>query len=105
MDITYDTLRLAGNALMFCAALIGAASVAVHLRVDWRGTAVGRHLLYYMLIIDAVLVLSCVRIFVGDSWWFALIRLGVFALVPVVMAQRLYLQVKAQRSNDEEGVP
>ena len=45
--------------------------------------------------------LGVIRIVFGDSPWFQLVRLLVFVGVPLVMAQRLWLQVKAQRDNTD----
>ena len=103
MDQSEDIFRWIGNGLIVWAALVGTASVVVHSRVDWRGTVMGVHLMYYMTVMAAVLVLSCIRIFFGDTWWFALLRLIVFIGVPLVMTQRLWLQVKAQRQAGPTG--
>jgi hypothetical protein len=91
-------LGLLGNVLIHWAAIVGALSVIVHARVPWWTSPVGRHLMVYMAAIDVVLVLSCIRIDVGqDTWWFSLLRLAVFVFVPIVMTQRLWIQFKAQR--------
>lgn len=92
-------VNIAGSVLIVWAAVVGVASVAVHLRVFDRHSQMSRHLLWYMSIIAAVLVLSCVKIFTGDSGWFQLLRLGVFLGVPLVMSHRLYLQIQAQRKH------
>lgn len=86
-----------GNLLIFWSAAVGIASVAVHLRVRWWASPLGRHLLAYMTIIATVLTLSSVKIVFGDSPTFQLVRLIVFLGVPIVMTQRLVLQVRAQR--------
>lgn len=96
-DQHVDVLRWIGNALIIWSALVGVASVVVHSRVRWWATEVGRHLMAYMTVIAAVLVLSSVRIVIGDSWGFQVIRLVVFAGVPLAMMWRLKLQVRAQR--------
>jgi FtsH-binding integral membrane protein len=92
-------LRYAGNVLIHWAALVGVASVVVHSRVRWWDSPMGRHLMAYMTVIAAVLVLSVIRIDTGDTWWFGVLRLVVFAGVPVVMTQRLWLQIQAQRAD------
>ena len=91
-------INLVGTGLLFWAALVGVASVVVHARVDWRATAMGRHLMGYMAALASVLVLSCIRILTGDSWWFQLLRLVAFIGIPVFMTQRLVLQLRAQRT-------
>lgn len=95
--------NLIGNVLIVWAALVGAASVVVHSRVAWWVTPMGRHLMVYMSVMAAVLVLSCVRILFGDSTWFQLVRLVVFIGVPIAMTQRLVLQLKARRSGRDAG--
>jgi hypothetical protein len=96
-------LSLLGDALIHWAAIVGAVSVIVHARVPWWRTEMGRHLMVYMSAIDIVLILSCIRIDVGnDTWWFALLRLIVFIGVPIVMTQRMWLQLKAQRVTRDE---
>jgi hypothetical protein len=94
----YYWFNLAGNVLIIWATAVGVASVIVHARVPWRRTPMGRHLMYYMSIIAAVLVLSCVRIFLGDSPQFQLARLVVFVGVPLAMTQRLMMQIRAGRA-------
>lgn len=97
-------LQLLGNGLLVWAALVGTASVVVHLRVFDRTMPMSRHLLLYMAAIAAVLDLGVVRLIVGDSWGFLLLRLVVFVGVPVLMTQRLYLQIQAQRGGPGSGV-
>jgi uncharacterized membrane protein len=92
----------AGNGLIVWAALVGTASVVVHSRVAWARTAMGRHLMAYMAVMAAV---SCIRMVLGDAWWFALLRLIVFIGVPVVMTQRLWLQIKARRVEVDQAPP
>lgn len=97
MDPNYDALRYLGNVLVVGATIVGAVSVYLHARVDWRASQMGRHLMFYMGAIESVFLLSCARLLIGDSWQFALLRLFVFALVPLAMTQRMWLQIKAQR--------
>lgn len=86
-----------GNALITWAAVVGTASVVVHARVRWRETQVGVHLMAYMAAFALVLDLSVIRLLLGDSDWFQMLRLAVFVAVPVAMTQRLWLQIRAQR--------
>ena len=97
MDQQQDVFRLLGNALLVWAAVVATASVIVHSRVQWWHSIMGRHLMAYMFVVAAVLDLGVVKLVLGDSWGFALLRLVVFAGVPMVMSQRLYLQIRAQR--------
>ena len=92
-------LHLLGTVLLHWAALVGVASVVVHLRVFDRHSVMSVHILGYMSAISAVLVLACIANDIGDSGWFQLLRFVVFIAVPVLMTQRLYLLVKAQRTS------
>lgn len=97
-----------GTVLIHWAALVATASVVVHTRVRWRETAMGRHLMAYMTAMAVVLVLSCIAndtmppapvvTTSSGSLWFQLLRLVTFVAVPAVMTQRLWLQIKIQRS-------
>lgn len=98
MDGLHPILHLAGTVLIHWAALVGVASVIIHTRVRWWATEMGRHLMAYMSIIAATLVLSCFVNDFGDSAWFQLVRLVVFIGVPIVMTQRLALQLKVRRT-------
>jgi len=86
-----------GNAALCWAAAVGVASVIVFSRVRWWSTAIGTHLMAYQSVIAAVLVLGVIRLALGDTWWFSLLRLIVFLCVPIVMTQRLVLLIRAQR--------
>lgn len=93
-----NLIYLVGSVLLAVAGLIGSASVILHARVRWWSSEMGRHLMAYMAVIALVLDLGVVRIFFEDSFTFAVLRTTVFAGVPIAMGQRLWLQVKAQRS-------
>lgn len=94
----HEVLSLTGNGLVVWAAVAAVASVIVHARVMWWRTVMGRHLMAYMAVMAAVLVLGVVKLIIGDVFWFAALRLAVFVGVPVAMTQRLWLQIKAQRA-------
>lgn len=97
--IDQQVVNLIGSVLLTVAGLIGTANVIVHFRVRWFASQMGRHLMAYMAVVALVLDLGIVRFAIGDdSLGFQLLRLAVFAGVPAVMAQRLWLQIKAQRS-------
>ena len=98
-----DVLRWVGSGLIVCAAAVGTASVLVHLRVFDRRSRMSRHLLGYMTAIAVVLDLSVIRLVVDDSLPLQLIRLAAFAGVLLFMAQRLYLQIRAQRETNSSG--
>jgi len=96
-------LRLIGNGLIFWAAAVSTASVLVHARVPWRHSEMGRHLMAYMGALALVLVLSCVRLVVGDAPWFQTLRLIVFVAIPLTMTWRLWLQVKTHRLDRKDA--
>ena len=102
MDQPEEVFRLVGNALLSASAVIASVSVALHLRVPWWRSEMGRHLMAYMLVIAAVLDLGVIKLIIGDSVGFAALRTATFALVPAVMAWRVWLQIKAQRENRSE---
>ncbi len=93
-----SALTWAGNGFLMWAALVGTASVLVHLRVFDRTMPMSRHLLVYMASVALVLDLGIVKLIIGDSQWFQLIRLAAFVTVVAAMTQRLWLQIQAQRS-------
>lgn len=96
-------LQTAGSVLIHWAALVGTLSVIAHSRVQWWKTTMGVHLMIYMAAMALVLDLSVIRIHFGDSPWFAALRLLVFIAVPIAMTQRLWLQIKAQRTEHSQG--
>jgi hypothetical protein len=96
-----DALISIYTVLIFWGAIVGVLSVVLHARVPWRESAMGRHLMFYMAVIAAVLSLSCFRlIFTWSQEWFFVLNVVVFALVPLAMTQRLWLQWKAQHPGD-----
>lgn len=97
--------QLIGNGLVIWAALVGTASVIVHLRVFDPHSTMSRHLLVYMAAIALVLDLGVVRLAAGDSNWFQLLRLVAFVAVVLSMTQRLWLQVQAQRTTARTHIP
>ncbi len=99
MDQHQALFQLIGNGFLVWAAVAGTASVAVHLRVPWWQSVMGRHLMAYMLVFALVLDLGVVKLIVGDSGGFQLLRLITFTGVPIVMTWRLLLQIKAQRES------
>lgn len=90
------SVALAGNVLLIASALFATTSVILHLRVPWWRSDMGRHLMAYMAVIAATVDLGVLRMLLGDSHPFRIVRLVVFALVPVVLAWRAWLQLKAQ---------
>ena len=92
-----EYLYVIGSLLLSYCAVVCTASVWVHARVDWRATPLGKHLMYYMAAMAATLDLGVIRFLFGDSGWFQILRTAVFVAVPVMMTQRLVIQLRAQR--------
>lgn len=97
-----------GNILLFISALIATAFVLLYaVSARWWQSEEGRHLMSFNAVISAVLWLSVIRVWVPippDTPWFAVLRLVVFGLVPIVLGWRLYLLVKVQILRRDNGV-
>lgn len=89
-----------GNALLIVSAFFASAFVVLYaVTAPWWRDEVGRNIMSLMAVIAAVLDLAVVRILGAvdnDAAWFALLRLIVFAFVPVVLALRFWLLWKVQ---------
>jgi hypothetical protein len=97
------TVQSVGNILFILAAIPAVLSVVVFARVPWWRSGTGRHLMSYMAVVAAVMLLGCVRLAIGRNEFFEALRTAVFAGVPVVMWWRLVLLVKEQRLTRSEG--
>jgi len=93
-------IRILGNLLLLLSALLATGFVVVYwITAPWWRTAMGRNVFSLMAVIAAVLDLSVIRVFLpvtADVLWFGILRLIVFAFVPVVLALRLWLLIKIQ---------
>jgi hypothetical protein len=105
VDQSQAVFQLIGNCGLVWGALVGTASVIVHARVFVRSSRMSVHLLVYMAAIAIVFDLGIVKLVIGDSWGFQLIRLVAFFSVPLVMTHRLWLQICAQRDGHGTGEP
>jgi hypothetical protein len=88
-----------GNFLFVLAAIPAVLSVLVYMRVPWWRSGTGQHLMSYMAVIAAVMLLGCVRLIIGRNEFFEALRTTVFAGVPVVMWWRLILLIQEQRGD------
>ena|SRR5438128_1899084 len=99
-----SVLIWAGTIEVIVSAGIGLASVICYhawTHGEWRKTSTGRHIMAYMAAITATLLVSVVRLAGGnrlDVQWFAVVRLTVFTLVPIVMAWRFWIIYRAFKS-------
>lgn len=89
--------HLIGNVLLIVSALLATAFIVLyHWSAVWWKNADGRHVMAFMAALAAVLDLGVVRIVIGTQEWFEWLRLGVFVGIPLVLAQRLLILVRAQ---------
>lgn len=98
-------INLAGTVFYVAMSIITTGSVIAHARVQWWKTRMGRHLMIYMGAFALTLDLGLIKLVVGDSLGFQILRLAAFALLPFAMGQRLYLQIQAQRRGTVEPQP
>lgn len=90
-------LTVVGNVLTTLTCLIGAAFVLLyHLRAQWwpRWNRMGQNLMAYGAVLVAVTFLSVIRWIGGaslDTPWFAVVRLTVFAMVPITIMWRIVI--------------
>ena len=91
-----------GNILLCVTAVIAVVSVVLHLMTPWWRSEMGRHLTIKATVFALVLALGVVKIVIGDSPGFQVLRTCVFALVPTVLAWRVWQQIKARRVNQQQ---
>lgn len=94
-DIVVKTLPQ----FLTCVSFVGAiVFVAIYDRkARWRESAVGRHMMYFGLMMVLVLGLGIARIFWSEAVWFAYSRVGAFAIMTALIWQRVYLLVVSLR--------
>lgn len=100
-------VTLLGNIMLIGSALLAIACVVAFWRGtqgDWRHSSLGRHLMAFMATHALILGLGLTRIILvdvlgmSDPWVFQWIRLAAFCLLPVVIAWRLVIIIKASHS-------
>ncbi|WP_068925056.1 putative phage holin [Planobispora rosea] len=92
-----DVLVAIANVLIYLSLVPALAFVVLyHLRVDWRATEMSRHVMTFMAVITSLLLVAVFRQLGGEETWFKALRLIVFAGLPYVLFQRLWLLIKAQ---------
>lgn len=104
-------IRYLGNGLILLSAVFATSFVVLYwVTAPWWRSPMGRNVQALMFVIALVLDLSVVRIFVPgsvDLLWFNILRLIVFAFVPVVLGWRLWLLWRVQvldRRRDRNGI-
>jgi hypothetical protein len=66
-------------------------------RANWRGSPLGRHMLYFMVALALVLVIRIVGSFWPGMEWLAYARVLTYALLVLVIWQRVFLLIRALR--------
>lgn len=94
-------MQIAGNILVIITALLSwVFIVQYHLMAPWWRSEIGRQMMTYSAVVAVLLTLSTVRIAGGagvDTPWFAVVRLVVFAGVPIAIGWRIAILWRAQR--------
>lgn len=89
-----------GNGLVVVSAVLAALIIVVyHVTARWWESEAGRHIMAFTAAVAAVLGLASVRIVAGaglDTAWFVVLRVAVFASVPVVLAWRFGIVLRDQ---------
>lgn len=73
-------------------------------RANWKATPVGRHLLYFMVALAAVLVIRFFRSFWPEVVWLMWVQVATFASLVAVVWQRVFLLVRSLRASEEEDI-
>ena len=101
--LTREIMTIVVAVLIHWAFLAALVSVILHWRVDWWRTEMGRHLMAYQFVVAVVLGLLILRTdFFEESTFFITARVAVFVGVPIVLTQRVWLQIKSQREVRQE---
>lgn len=91
-------MQMIGSALIVVSALLAIACVVVHqVLARWWESPYGRHVFAFEAVLAICLTLWAARLFAPDGNWFFIPRLIAFAGVPVVLAWRLAIIVRAWR--------
>lgn len=69
-------------------------------RARWRESSLGRHMMYFMVALAGVLVVRTLRYFWPDILWLVYVGLVTYALLVLVIWQRVYLLVRSLRRED-----
>lgn len=73
--------------------------VAYHFLSRWWKSEFGRTLMVYQLGMTGVLGLSTLQLLIGPHMWITYVGLLVFAVVPIGLAGRLWVLIKARGSH------
>lgn len=69
-------------------------------RARWRESSLGRHMMYFMVALAGVLVVRTLRYFWPNLEWLIYVGLATYALLVLVIWQRVYLLVRSLRSEE-----
>jgi chromate transport protein ChrA len=99
---TYETARLATGILGILMLAGVLAFLVLYWRMSrWRETSLGRHMMYFMIALACVLVVRTCRYFWEDVTWLVYAGLFTYALLVLVIWQRVYLLVRSLREVED----
>jgi hypothetical protein len=97
---------LIGNALIVLTTILAwTFCILYHAMAPWWRSQMGRNVMTYGLVVAAVLSLSVVRVAfdaVVETPWFSILRLVLFAGVPVAIGWRIAILLRVQRQNGKD---
>jgi hypothetical protein len=67
---------------------------------QWRGSALGRHMLYFMVALALVLIIRTISFYWPGLAWLSYVRIFTYSLLTLAIWQRVYLLVRALRGAD-----
>lgn len=89
-------VRTLGLVLLYVSTVLAMASTLAFmvLHPGWRHTTEGRHLAFYMGTVALILLVWTMGAVLDTPDWWQTVRLVTFALLPLALAQRLWLIVR-----------
>lgn len=91
-------IQFVGQAFVVVSALLAIAGLVVYQALSrWWESPYGRHFFSFQAVLAACLSLWASRLFFPDGDWFQVARLVAFAGVPVVLAWRIVVIIRAWR--------
>lgn len=91
-------IEFAGKALVVVSAVLAIAGLVVYQVLSrWWESSYGRHVFSFQAVIAVCLSLWAARLFFPEGDWFQVPRLVAFSGVPVVLAWRIVIIIRAWR--------
>lgn len=96
--MVYDAARLATGVLGVLMLVGVLAFIVIYwTKARWRDSTLGRHMLYFMVALALVLIVRTLRYFWPDAEWLVYLGLLTFAMLVLVVWQRVWLLVRSLR--------